>query len=103
MKLCYVCSKQKDPCKFKKDKSGKDGLANICKKCHSIETYKKRRSDPLAIDKQYDRTQRWQDANPDFKIFQAAKRRARQLGIPFTITRKDIAIPDKCPALGIPI
>ena len=103
MKLCYVCSKEKDPNKFKKDKSGKDGLANICKKCHSIECYEKRRADPSAISKQYLRTKKWQDANPDFKIFQAAKRRAKQLNVPFTITRKDIIIPDKCPALGIPI
>ena len=101
MKTCYVCNKPKDPGKFKKDKSGKDGLANICKKCHSIETYRTRREDPSRIAKQYTRTQKWQDANPDFKMFQAAKRRAKKTGVPFSITRKDIVIPDVCPVLGI--
>ena len=103
MKICYVCNTPKDPRKFKKDKSGRDGLGNICKKCHSIETYRTRRENPERISKQYRRTQRWQDANPDFKILQAAKRRAKQHGIPFGITRKDILIPEVCPVLGIPL
>jgi hypothetical protein len=103
MKACYVCEKLKDLNKFKKDLSGKNGRANICKKCHSIECYEKRRANPEAIKNQYSRTQKWQDAHPDFKMFQAAKRRAKQLGLPFEITRKDVIIPEFCPVLGIPL
>jgi hypothetical protein len=103
MKECYVCNKLKDLSKFKKDKSGKDGRGNICKKCHSIESYRDRREHPEKIAKQYLRTQKWIDAHPDFKMFQAAKRRAKQHKIPFEITRKDIIIPEFCPILGIPL
>jgi hypothetical protein len=103
MKTCYKCEKPKDLNKFKKDKTCRDGRANICKKCHSLETYAQRRADPVAVSKQYARTQKWQDANPEFKMFQAAKRRAKQANLPFEITREDIKIPKFCPVLGIPI
>ncbi len=36
-------------------------------------------------------------------MFVAAKSRAVKSGIPFTITEADITVPDKCPALGIPL
>lgn len=32
-----------------------------------------------------------------------AKGRAKRLGVPFGITAEDIPIPDRCPALGIPL
>lgn len=40
-------------------------------------------------------------ADPSGWLFQAAKRRARNNGIEFSITRGDIIIPQKCPLLGI--
>lgn len=33
---------------------------------------------------------------------QFIRHRAKQTGIPFTITAKDIPVPDLCPALGVP-
>lgn len=36
-------------------------------------------------------------------MIQNAKSRAKKQGIPFTISNDDIAIPDTCPVLGIPI
>jgi hypothetical protein len=36
-------------------------------------------------------------------MFHAAKVRAKKLGIEFTITPADIIIPERCPALGIPL
>lgn len=38
------------------------------------------------------------------KALSGAKRRAKTLGIPFTITREDITpVPKECPALGMPM
>lgn len=41
--------------------------------------------------------------DPMRKLFHAAKIRAREKGIPFTITLLDIPLPETCPILGIPI
>ena len=40
---------------------------------------------------------------PEYWMFHSAKRRAKDQGIPFTITLDDIAIPSHCPLLGIPL
>lgn len=44
---------------------------------------------------------KWLKNNPNYTMYHNAKRRAKDLGIPFTISFKDIKIPDKCPILGI--
>jgi hypothetical protein len=36
-------------------------------------------------------------------MMEGAKARAREAGIPFALTPEDIVIPDRCPALGIPL
>lgn len=38
-----------------------------------------------------------------YNLFLRAKMRARQFGLPFTITEQHIVIPDVCPILGIPL
>lgn len=38
-----------------------------------------------------------------FQMVRAAKGRAKKQGVPFDITVEDIVIPEKCPALGIPL
>lgn len=38
-----------------------------------------------------------------YKMFHAAKARAKRKGIPFRITLEDVRIPAVCPLLGIPI
>ena len=40
---------------------------------------------------------------PEYKMWGAAKWRAKQEGIPFNITPQDIIIPDVCPLLKIPL
>lgn len=40
---------------------------------------------------------------PKRAMLNAAKRRAKQKGIPFNLTLEDISIPDYCPVLGIPL
>ena len=52
----------------------------------------------------YDRSGwEYQKRNPQRYLYYNAAYRARTLGLPFTITKDDIEIPDVCPVLGIPI
>jgi hypothetical protein len=39
----------------------------------------------------------------EYKMYTSAKHRAKKAGIPFTITLKDIVIPEYCPVLNTPI
>lgn len=41
--------------------------------------------------------------NPDRRMLNSARQRAKQAGLPFELTVGDIELPDHCPALGIPI
>lgn len=40
---------------------------------------------------------------PEFSMFHAAKKRAREKGIPFSITMKDVVVGRICPLLGVPM
>lgn len=40
---------------------------------------------------------------PEYRMFEGAKRRAEEKGLPFDITIEDIVIPEICPLLEIPI
>lgn len=46
---------------------------------------------------------RWNDAHPDQILFASARRRAEKNGIAFNLDVTDVVIPEKCPALGIPL
>ncbi|WP_295842610.1 hypothetical protein [uncultured Xanthomonas sp.] len=39
----------------------------------------------------------------DARMIQAARKRARQRGIEFSIPESEVVVPDVCPALGIPL
>ena len=39
---------------------------------------------------------------PEYKIWNSAKKRARQKKVPFSISLEDVVIPDVCPLLGVP-
>ena len=43
------------------------------------------------------------EENPKLQILAKAKQRAKESGVPFAISLDDINIPDRCPALGIPL
>jgi hypothetical protein len=40
---------------------------------------------------------------PEIRLLRGARNRAAKSGIPFSITKDDIIIPEVCPVLGIPI
>ena len=44
----------------------------------------------------------WQ-RNPEFRLFDSARTRAKKKGFEFTITREDVVIPEMCPLLGVPL
>jgi len=46
---------------------------------------------------------RFQEADPRRKLLWPATKRAKEQGIPCTITVEDIVIPELCPLLGIPL
>lgn len=39
----------------------------------------------------------------EYEMYQHARERARERGLPFTIAPSDIQIPETCPVLGIPL
>lgn len=44
---------------------------------------------------------KWMTKNPVYSAYHNAKRRAKELKLPFNISWKDLTIPDKCPILDI--
>lgn len=49
------------------------------------------------------RTRDWHRDNPKRSYLLAAKKRAREQGVPFDLEESDIVFPDVCPVLGIPV
>lgn len=45
----------------------------------------------------------YRERNPEQMLLSSARSRAKKKNIPFSITIKDIDIPDVCPILGIPL
>lgn len=48
-------------------------------------------------------SQRSRERHPERALLSSAKQRAKEAGLPFTITEEDIIIPPCCPVLGIPL
>jgi hypothetical protein len=79
VKECRLCKNEHPLTHFYKKKSAKDGLQSYCKDCTRASNYS------------------------DGKWLTDIRRRARKEGLKFDLTREDFVIPEKCPALGIPI
>lgn len=43
----------------------------------------------------------WYDRNPEYKLLQDARHRAKKLGLECNITIEDVAVPARCPVLDI--
>lgn len=80
----------------------------FCKRClfQSRESYQlKYKKDHYARDREQilERRRRHKEESPERVTFVDARTRARQLGIPFSITLDDVVFPKVCPMLGIPL
>lgn len=115
LKTCTKCGQEKNIEEYHKKTSSKDGHSPWCKNCTS-EVNKKYYS---RSDVKQKRKEKWQDPiyrekenkkqrlrnknNPESKIINHARARAKKYNLEFNITYDDIKIPDVCPVLGIDI
>lgn len=65
------------------------------------EKYLSRKRELRKLKKEYNKP--YKDLDPVKRLFYAAKKRAKEKGILFTIDESDIKIPTICPYLGIPL
>lgn len=113
LKRCSGCREEKPKEQFHKDSTKRDGLYGACKQCVSIrqhKNYMKYQERKKAYAKQYSldnpekvsqgKRKYYIDNLPKFML-KSAQIRAKQDGIPCTITIDDIVIPEYCPILGI--
>lgn len=108
---CTSCHHVKSYDSFSKNKSSRDGLHTQCKLCHKAYRAKRRK-----INTEYHRKYRLvnqlelnekrkakRKQLPEKFLWQAAKKRAKQKNLEFTIEISDIKIPKFCPYLNIPL
>ena len=128
MKTCNTCKIEKSLEFFSKKTSSKDGLNHRCKACDKVKVSQWRAENP---EKAKAGTIRWNTTNhahvrarqkayynknaqqimdqmkdflvnnPEKGLLKMAKSRAKLANLPFSITEKDIQIPEFCPILGV--
>lgn len=79
-----------------------------CKRIWQQNNAKKHRKATADYDKRNQekvraRTRKWMEKNPVKILLGHARRRAKEKGLEFSITEKDIIIPQTCPLLGQPM
>ncbi len=79
---CPHCGIDKPSIGFDESHSAHDGLQSWCRECSGT---------------------RLQKAPLTYSLFWVAKSRAKKKGIEFSLSVEDIAVPDVCPVLGIPL
>jgi len=97
MKVCSKCKKPKELDKFYDRPGSSDGKRSACIECES-NAHKGYNPDVHGPAQR-----RWRKAHPERWMWQYVKGRAKSKGIPFTLDREDIVIPEFCPILGIPL
>lgn len=83
MRVCITCQTPKDEGCFRIYSKSKN-LRKQCKTCDGQDAV------------------RWMRQNPERTMLNAARKRAKEQGIPFAITVSDIVIPKICPVLRHP-
>lgn len=116
-KTCTKCGVEKPYSEFSPHRSGRGGVRSICKPCSVMQTMecrkkpsgiasfkkanRKYRDTPKGAAMRCESQRRSVLANPARYLWSRAKRRAAVKGVPFTIERSDIVIPERCPILGV--
>lgn len=73
------------------------GWSSLCRLCKNAN----RRADRKAKGREFEADLAYRKNNPIQLMLNAARNRARQRGVPCTITKDDLYIPEYCPILGI--
>ena len=94
---CNKCRKTKEVGEFYKRKSDKTAIRLTCKDCQ-----KKQIRDYYQKDPERARKLRKKNRRKDHRqsLINSARCRAKSLKIPFSITKDDVIIPDRCPCFG---
>ncbi len=103
-RICKYCTRELSISEFHKHSSYKFGVMPYCSDCRAART-KVRRKERGEEYKSYARKQalNYRTKHPEFTFYSNAKARARKENLPFTITRADIVIPERCPVFDIPL
>jgi hypothetical protein len=98
---------------YRKTESGKRKAVWVSPECFenlqkNFTKQRKTRAERLKTDPEfratiYAKNLRWSRKNVAKLIFLRARGRAKELGLPFDLQFSDVVIPEKCPALGIPL
>src|SRR6202000_2496351 len=83
--VCTKCGKEKDASEFGRRANGKDCKQRNCKQC--LNEYVASRT----------------EKSLEAVILSLTKKRARETGVPFELTKEDINLPESCPVLGFPL
>jgi hypothetical protein len=96
-KICVKCNIIQPDENFSKDNYKRDKKQSWCKSCSKkyFDSY----GHPHNLLKEREKYHK----NPELALWQAAKKRAQQKNISFSILKTDIVIPKVCPVLGIPL
>jgi hypothetical protein len=104
MRQCKRCQEVKPLEDFYQPKDGSNRYQ--CKSCDSAKKleywHKRREKDSDFIRYERRRSTEYLKNNPEFSLLRGAKARAKKKGIPISITKEDIDIPEVCPVLGTP-
>lgn len=84
-KVCYRCKKEKDSGDFYQDAWKADGFHSYCKDCCR------------PTSNQHDNYLTYANKNIEAILLRGCKSRANRKGIPFSLARQDIIVPDNCP------
>jgi hypothetical protein len=115
LKRCTKCKQEKLLQEFAGKTRTKDGLDYWCRQCNRVsrqnyyfsESGKEYWSQYKARPEYKEDQRRWhrqhREQNLPKYLWKAARKRAQQKCLPFTITVDDIIIPEACPILEIPI
>lgn len=71
-----------------------------CRECNRINSLNWHRRNKIKS-RQY--RKEWDKNNPEKAMLQRARRRAKELQLPYSLTVEDVSIPESCPVFNIPL
>ena len=114
-KYCTKCGITKSLSEFNKNQTRPQGVNGECRKCRReiSRLYRENNKEKVKErgrlyyennkEKVKEKGKLYYENNKEKILLKQARKRARKKGLPFSITEKDIVIPDVCPVLDIPL